>query len=216
MPHHSDAAIAGQSRAQRLLQSQMHRVKLVIAGHLLGEHSTAHVFEHDKVADQIEEAALLKNAFEYNLQLGQTRHCFLPGDRPPRLEPLPVRTDRPDASVHAVGHHKGGIGGEERGNFSLISLKLLEPRPDRGVLVRWVLQFDHRECETIDEEHNVRAARALAIAHRELVYREPIIVGGIVEIQNSGLRASDRTVFTAILDCNSIHYHAMDGSILFD
>ena len=61
VPYHADAAVTGQRRAQRFLYSHVHRMKLVIAGHLLGEHSTANLFEHDKVADQIEEAALQPN-----------------------------------------------------------------------------------------------------------------------------------------------------------
>ena len=68
-------AIAGRRlrRAQRLLDRHVHRVELVVARHLLGELAAARVLEHDEVADEIEEAALLEHAFEHDLQLGQRR-----------------------------------------------------------------------------------------------------------------------------------------------
>ena len=45
-----------QGSPQCLLQRHVHRVELMVSGHLLGEHSTAHVLEYDEVTDQIEES----------------------------------------------------------------------------------------------------------------------------------------------------------------
>ncbi len=117
--------------------------------------------------------------------------------------------------MHTIGHHESDVGREERRDFRLVCLKLLEGCPDGGVLIRRVLEFDHRECQTVDEQHDVRAARVLPIGHRELVHREPIIVAGIIEIQDSRLCSRDRTVIAAIFDCNAVHHHAMHGAILF-
>ena len=49
------------------------RVELVVAGHLLDELAAAQILEDDEVPDQVEEAALLEDAFEHHLQLGEVR-----------------------------------------------------------------------------------------------------------------------------------------------
>ncbi len=77
MPYHANPPVAGlaallgngssptcQGSAQCLLQRHMHRVELMVSGHLLGEHSATRVLEYDEVTNQIEESVLFENAFQ--------------------------------------------------------------------------------------------------------------------------------------------------------
>ena len=97
--------------AQRLFDRYIHRVKLVIARHLLDELAVSsidsRVFEHDEIAKEIEETALLEDALEYHLQLRQGGRCVpAPSDRAPWLEPFLAGAERPDARLHAIGRDK--------------------------------------------------------------------------------------------------------------
>ena len=60
----------GGGSAQRLLQRHVDGVELVVARHLLDELPAAQILEHDEVAHEIEEAALLEHALQHHLQLG--------------------------------------------------------------------------------------------------------------------------------------------------
>ena len=115
-------------RAQRLLHRHVHGVELVVARHLLGELARRpSILEHDEVAQQIEEAALLEHAFQHHLQLGHAAGGVLaPGDRAPGLEPFLARAERADARLHAVGDDQRRVGSEERRDLRLVGLKLLE------------------------------------------------------------------------------------------
>ena len=57
-------------RSQGLAHGHPHRVELVIAGHLLGEHTATAVLKCDEVAHEIEETPRLEYAFNQHLQLG--------------------------------------------------------------------------------------------------------------------------------------------------
>ena len=77
-------------RPERLRHGHLHRVKLVVAGHLLDQRTAAVVLKHDEVSYQSEKAARLADASEHHLQLRQVGISQrLPRDRPPGLEPLP-------------------------------------------------------------------------------------------------------------------------------
>ena len=53
--------------------------------------------------------------------------------------------------------------GKERRDLRLVGLELLEGGPDRGVLVRRVLQLDHRQRQAVDEQHHIRPAGVLVL-----------------------------------------------------
>ena len=57
----------------------------------------------------------------------------------------------------------------------------------RGVFVAGVFQLDHAERQAVDEDHDVRPPVGLVLDHRELVDRQPVIGGGIVEIDQADL-----------------------------
>ena len=68
-------------------------------------------------------------------------------DGAPGLEPLLPRGEGADARLEAVGDDQQGVVREERGNLCLVGLKLLEGRPDGGVLVGRVLELDDAPAE---------------------------------------------------------------------
>ncbi len=201
-------------RAQRLLHRHVDRMKLVVAGHLLGELAAAGILKHDEMPQQIEKAALLEHALQHHVQLGLMRRRILaPADRAPRLEPLLARAERTDARLHAVGSHQQGVAGEKRRHLRLVGLKLLKGGPDRRVLGRRVLQLDHRQWQPIDEQHHVRPARVLPLRDGELVDGQPVVVGSRLEVDDPRLRARDRAIFAPVLDRHAIHQHPVHRAV---
>ncbi len=135
-------------------------MELVIARHLLRQRAPAQILEHDEVPDQVEEPPLVEHRFEHHLQLDQLRSRILvPADGTPGLEPLAPRPERSDPRLQPVGHHEGRVVGEERWDLGLVGLELLKRRPDRGVLIRRVLQLDHRQRQAVDEDDTTSARR---------------------------------------------------------
>jgi len=92
MPHHADAPISpfaarappclvafspfcrvdGSGSSQRFLHSHIDGVKLMVAGHFLGELAAA-VLKYDKVTHQSEESVPVEHALQQHLQLGDLR-----------------------------------------------------------------------------------------------------------------------------------------------
>ena len=139
-------------RAQRLLHGHVHGVELVVASHLLDWRPATHVLEHDEVADKREESFRLEHTPEQHPQLRQAgRRIFAPGYRSPGLEPFAPGADGTDARLHAVGDSERCVGGEERRDLGLISLKLLKRIPDGSVLVCRVLELDDAKRQPVHE-----------------------------------------------------------------
>jgi hypothetical protein len=199
---------------QRLAHGHLHGVELVIARHLLHQPAAALVLEHDEVAQEVEEAPGLEHAFDDHLQLRQVRIGeALARDGAPGLEPFAPSAERPHARLHAVGGDQRRIGSEQRGDLGLVGLELVEGRPDRGVLVGRVLELDHRQREPVHEEHHVRPAGVLPLAHGELVDGKPVVVAGRLEVEYARLRPGDRAVGAAILHRDAVSQHAVHGAI---
>jgi hypothetical protein len=93
--------------ANRLGDCRPHRVELVVACRLLREGSAPVVLEDDEVAEEIEQPALLQDALEHDLQLGQMGVGeLLARDRAPGLEPLAPGGERADAGLDPVRDHE--------------------------------------------------------------------------------------------------------------
>ena len=83
---------------------------------------------------------------------------------------------------------------EQCGQFGFVGLELVPGGPDGGVLVGRVFEFDDGEGQTVEEEDDVGAACVFVLADGELVDRQPVIGGRILEIDDARLRAPDRAV----------------------
>ena len=102
---------------------------------------------------------------------------------------------------------------EERGDFLLVGLQLLPGFPDRGVLVGRVLQFDDAQRQPVDEDHDVGPAVVLALDDRELVDRQPVVVGRVVVVDELHPVPGNRAVLAAILDLDAIPQHPVEGPV---
>ena len=129
------------------------------------------------------------------MRIGQT----LARDGAPGLEPLAPGGKRTDTCLHPVGDDQQRVRGEKRWDLGLVGLKLLEGRPDSGVLVRRVLQLHDRQRQAIHEEHDVRPAAVLVLRHGELVDRQPVVRVYVVEVQYTRLGAAYLAVRRAVL-----------------
>ena len=77
-------------------------MELVVARYLVDELACALVLEDDEVAQQIQKASLVENAFEDSCN-GQRCCCvFASGNRAPGFEPFTARAERADARLYAV------------------------------------------------------------------------------------------------------------------
>ena len=89
------------------------------------------ILEHDEMPDEIEEPPLVEHAAQQHFQLRhRSRRKRLAPNRTPRHEPLPVRADRADARFQPIRNYQHGVMDEKRGNLLLVSLELVERRPD--------------------------------------------------------------------------------------
>ena len=202
------------SRAQGLSDCRLNRMELVVAGHLLNGRLASVIIKHDKIADQGQKPAGCTDAFEHYLQLGHLWICQgLAGDRAPGLEPFPSSGECADAGLGAVGDDEHLVHGKQRRQLGLVGLELLPRCPDGGVLVRRALQFDHPERQAIDEQHDIGPAVVLVLGDGELVDCQPVVVGGVVEIDNLRLRAPDSPFVGPVLHRHAVCGHAVESAV---
>jgi hypothetical protein len=143
------------------------------------------------------------------MRIGQA----LARDGAPGFEPLAPGGERADTRLHAVGDDQQRARGEERRDFGFVGLELLEGRPDRGILVRRVFELYDRQRQAVDEEHDVRSAAMLVLRHGELVDRQPVVGGRVLEVQHPRLGAADLAVGRAVLHRHPVHQQAMHRTV---
>ncbi len=196
------------SRGDRLPGS----VELVVAGDDLPNLGV--VLERDEVPDEVEEAALLKDALGRHLQaVGGLRRQLPPLDRPPRQEPLSGRGKRAHARVHPVRHDDHLVVAQESRNLLPIGLDLPVRRPDVGVFVGRILQLDQAERQTVNEDDDVGPAVAASV-DGELVHGQPAVVVRVVEVDQSHLDPPDAASIARNLDLRRVHQHPMERTVV--
>lgn len=204
-------------RAQRLLDRRVDGVELVVARQDLRDPAAACVVEGHEIAHEAEETAPLERALQHHLELRKrSRRVALAADRAPGLEPLLPGAERADARLDAVRDDERRVRSEGRGDLRLIGLALLPRRPDGGLLVGRVLEHDHRERQAVDEQHHVGPARVLALGDGERVHGQPVVVRGIVEVDQPRLVAGDGTILAAVLHRPAVHQNPTRRAIAFD
>ena len=201
-------------RAQSFLHRRLYRVELVISGHLLGQLPAPIVLKHDEVPDQRQEPASLAHPLKHHLQLGQVAFSQrLARDRTPGLEPFPPCGERADPRVDSVRSDERRVEGEQTRELCLVSLDLLPRRPHRGLLIRRVLEFDQTQRKTIDEQHDIRPPLVLALDDGELVYRQPIVVRGVLVVEDGDLGSPHGAPGGPVLDRHAVHQHAVERAV---
>ena len=200
--------------AQRFVNRVPHRVELVITRHLLFQRAAAVVIENDKVAYERKETVLFEHALQHHLELGQVLvGQRLPGNRAPWFEPLLPRRQRADSGFRPVRDHEHFIHGEQCGQFGLVRLKLVPGRPDCGVLVGRILQFDDAEGQTVEEQHDIRPAVVLVLRDGELIDRQPIVPVGPFEVDDANLVAAHVSAGIPIFDVDAVYEHPVKRAI---
>ncbi len=174
-------------RAERLPQGHVDGVELVIPSDLLGQRARASILEDHEVAHQVQEPSMLEDAFEEDLKIGHPGgRDGIADDGPPRFEPLLVRSQDADAGLCPIGGHQRHVAREQRRDLRLVGLELAEGVPHRGVLLGRVLELQDGQRQAVHEQHDLRAPLVLAFHDGELVDRQPVVVGWVVEVEQSG------------------------------
>ena len=186
----------------------------MVTRHLLDQHAAAVILEHDEVAQQCQEPALLEHALNRHLQLGEEHgRRFLPANRTPRFEPLPAGSQRAEASLDAVRYHQHRVAGEQRREFLAVGLELVERRPDRGVRVGGILEFDDGQRQPVDEHDNVRAPRIPVFRDGELVDGGPSVGVGLIEVDGACLSAANGAIRATVFHRDAVHQQTMQCAV---
>ena len=189
-------------------------VELVVPGHLLDELPASVVIEHDEVSQEVQEVALLADAFQHYLELGEVGGAgFLVVHGLPGLEPLLPGGQGTDPGVEAIGDHQHLVHREQGGEFSFVCLELIPGVPDVGVLVGRVLELDDAQGQPVQEEDYVRAAGGLVLLHSDLVNRQPVVVGGFFEVDDVRGFAARRPVGSSDGYCDSPSKGVVEGPV---
>ena len=96
--------------------------------------------------------------------------------------------------------HERGTVAEQGRDLVLVGLELVERAFESGVLVTGILQFDRGKHQPVDEQHHIGPTAVLALDHRELVHREPIVGIDVGEIDQLGGVAAGAAFLAGNLD----------------
>ena len=201
-------------RPQGFIHSDSDGVELVIAGHLLDQRAAAVVLEHNEVADQRQEAVRVESALQHHLELGHFRvRQLLAGYGAPGLEPFTPCSQRTNTRRGPVRDHQRLVHGIQGGQLRFVGLKLLPCRPDGGVLIGRVLQFDDTQRQPVDQEDDIRAAFALVLGDGELVNGQPVVISGVVKVHDPHLCPADTPISVTVLHGHAVDEHAVEGAV---
>ena len=210
---HTAAAALQRRRAPGLGDRRAHRVKLVVAGDLLGRRA-ARILEGDEAPEQFEEAALFERAFDEHPQFGvEGRRQLLALDSAPGLEPFEAGSERSEPRAHAVRDRQHRVMNEERRRFRLAGLQLAQGRREGGALVGGALELEDGERQPVDEDDDIGAAFVAVLPNGELVDGDPVVRVRIVEIHDLRLRVARFAGPVAVCDGDSLDDHAVGGAV---
>ena len=82
-------------------------------------------------------------------------------------------------------------------------------------LVGGILQLDHCQRESVEEQYDVRPPRVLVLRDRELVDGQPVVVLGALEVDDLRLRAGDRPVGAPVLDRRAVSEQAVQSTVVW-
>ena len=157
-------------------------VELVVGSDLLDDLPV--FLKQAEEAHKLQQTPLVEDPSYQGLQITvstQRIQVVLTLDGAPTLEPFPISTQGSQPCLDAIADHKQHVGREQVGDVLLVGLELVERCPDVCLLIHRVLEFDHRQRETVDVDHHIRATVVLGALNRQLVHHQPVIGGGVVE-----------------------------------
>jgi hypothetical protein len=74
----------------------------------------------------------------------------------------------------------------------------------RGVLGDGALQLEQSDGQTVDEHDDVRPPGVACLGDRELVGGQPVVAGGVVEVEDADGVVADGPVRTHVLDADAV------------
>jgi hypothetical protein len=95
-----------------------------------------------------------------------------------------------------------------------VGLELVEGLVDVGVFVCGVFEFDDGDGQPVEEEDDVGAAVSVFV-DGELVYGEPVVVAGLLEVDEPDL-VVDGAVALLVGDGDAIGEESMEAAVVFD
>ena len=100
--------------------------------------------------------------------------------------------------VQAIGDNQDLVVPEEVGDLHLVGLELVERFPDCCALVGRVLEFQDGKRQAVDEDYDVGPASVLAVQHRKLIHRQPVVLGSVAEVDDLDLDVDTADAVTAV------------------
>ncbi len=88
--------------------------------------------------------------------------------------------------------------------------------PDRGRLVARVLELNYGEREAVHEDDDVRAAVVPVLDDSELVNGKPVVVAGLVEVEEGSIDVHYPAVRIAVLDRDAVCEQFVEGAVVLD
>ncbi len=139
-------------------------------------------------------------------------HHLVAFDGAPWHESLAVGGEAADSCLDAVRDHQELVEFEQLRNPRLVGVELVERLPNIRILVGGVLEFDHADGKTVDKKENIRAALILT-DNGELVHGQEVVVGRLVEVDDSRLSSPNGAIFGLVLHRHAVHQHPMECSV---
>ena len=76
-----------------------------------------------------------------------------------------------------------------------------------------VLQFDYAKGQAVDEQHDVRPSGIPVLRNSELVDRQPVVVGGVVEVDDLRLCPTSGATVSPVLYRYSLNEHSVESTV---
>ena len=90
--------------------------------------------------------------------------------------------------------------------------------PDRGVLVGSILELNHRQRQTVDEDNYIWSPVELAILvggfDRELIDGQPVVVLDVLEIHQVSTPADRAPILRFVFYFDATQQHVMEGVVI--
>ena len=98
-----------------------------------------------------------------------------------------------------VGNDQHGVVGEQRWHLNLVSLEFVIGTSYLCLMIGGVFEFDDRQRQSIDEHDQIGTAVDMIFNDGELVDDQPVIVFGVVEIEQADGIGYDVSTCVAVL-----------------
>src|SRR6185312_17355694 len=93
---------------------------------------------------------------------------------------------------------------------------LVESARDGGVFIADIFEFNDAQRQAIDEDKNVRAPIVAIFNDGELVDGGPVVVVGIIEVNELDLIVGDGAVFSLVFGGYAFNQHLVKAAVVLN